>query len=339
VLLTGQKDLQPAALSRYRLDHLLLEQAKASGAHAELGYRVRRVLVEDGHAVGVEASAVERAAHTLEFRAPVVIAADGRRSIVVQQTGSVTTSRGELIGFKRHFREPAGNSAASNDLALDMHCLAGGYAGICRVEDGAVNLCGMIPRQRLQAARGSIETALCDWAAEHPRIVRLIREGEGLDVWHTMPEVSQQQATPAMAGVLYVGDACGTIEPLTGQGMTMAIAGGILAAEFLCTHAGVPLTGELQAAYRTQWRNQFAATIRRTAWLGSLLRRPGLLNTLWPLHRCWPAIGKALLYGGYRATLVRPKVESVRQKGISPKSSTTVDASDSIVVGSDRQDA
>ena len=73
----------------------------------------------------------------------------------MQQTGHATASRGELVGFKRHFREPADNAAVlgasqagTQDLALDMHCLAGGYAGLCSVEDGAVNLCGVMPRQR-----------------------------------------------------------------------------------------------------------------------------------------------------------------------------------------------
>lgn len=330
--LAGRDDLQPAALSRYRLDQRLLEHARSSGAYVELGYRVRRVLIENSRVVGLEASAVERASQTLEFRAPVIVAADGRRSIVVQQTGHVKTSRGELVGFKRHFREPSEKSggAGANDLALDMHSLTGGYAGLCRVEDGAVNLCGMMPRKRLQAARGSIESALCTWAADHPRIVRLVREGIGLDVWHTMPEVSQQEATPILDGVLYVGDACGTIEPLTGQGMTMAIAGGILAADFLGAHAGRPLNAELQATYHRQWQHQFAASIRHTAWLGGLLRRPRLLELLWPMQRFWPKLGAAILFGGYRATLVRPDLAKLCRQESSDAPTLAVNAADPV---------
>jgi flavin-dependent dehydrogenase len=337
--LAGREDLQPAALSRYRLDHLLLEHARASGAHVELGYRVRRVLIDEGRAVGLEASAVERASHTLEFRAPVIIAADGRRSIVVQQTGRTTACRGDLVGFKRHFAAPTSNGgmsaagdASTDDLALDMHCLQGGYAGLCTVEGGAINLCGVMPRKRLLAARGSIETALCTWAAAHPRIVNLIQGNSALDVWHTMPEVSQQAAFPTMDGVLYVGDACGTIEPLTGQGMTMAIAGAILAADFLSAHAGRPLNAELQTEYLTQWRNQFAASIRHTAWLGHLLRHPRLLDVLWPLQRFWPTLGTAILRTGYQATLVRPDIQSALQRKAMNDQAKQVPHDDRLVV-------
>ena len=35
--------------------------------------------------------------------------------------------------------------------------------------------------------------------------------------WWTVADVSTQTARPCVAGVLYIGEACGTIEPLTGR--------------------------------------------------------------------------------------------------------------------------
>ena len=51
--------------------------------------------------------------------------------------------------------------------------------------------------------------------------------------WWTVADVSTQTPRPCVAGVLYIGDACGTIEPLTGQGMTMAMTAAVLAGQTL----------------------------------------------------------------------------------------------------------
>ena len=61
-------------------------------------------------------------------------------------------------------------------------------------------------------------------------------QGHAQGAWQTTSEVTCQSATPNVAGVLYVGDAQGTIEPVAGQGMTLAMGMPALAANLFDQH-------------------------------------------------------------------------------------------------------
>jgi flavin-dependent dehydrogenase len=256
---------------------------------------VRRVLVEGGRVTGVEAAAnVPHAArHTLYAR--VVIAADGRYSRIVRQTGRVVARGPRLVGFKWH-RSGVG-SPHTSDNAIEMVSFPGGYLGLCQVEDGQQNICGVMPRAALRRARGSIAAALQALTYDTSD---LPERGGTL----TMPDVRQQRASPLAAGVLYVGDAAETIEPLAGQGLAMAIAGGHLAAEVLLENRRHEVDAALQHRYAERCRRRFGPTIGRAQRLGWLLRRPALLSSLAALAPASACLEELLLRACYRWTRV-----------------------------------
>lgn len=297
---------RPACLSRYELDWLLVQEAQRHGATFLPAHRVRDVIIENGAAAGVLAQPIDNHAARLELRAPLIVAADGRRSSIVQRTGKITTRRGpELVGFKRHFRMPEGDTVQPQTIS--MYSLPGGYLGICPVEGGAMNVCGMIPRLLLQQARGSIEMALDRWYGRHRALARLLRSLEPLGPWSTMPEVTLQTARPAIGGVLYIGDACGTIEPLTGQGMTMALHSAILAADALQEATADRST---QDRYQARWQSQFGRQIRIARAIGWLLRHPRTLSTLLPPGLAHGAAVQRLVTGAYNIACVSPALSS-----------------------------
>jgi flavin-dependent dehydrogenase len=288
----------PRSLSRYALDVRLVDAARRAGAVVVTGRRVRHVVVDGGRAVGLECAGDAEHEPGERIAARAIVAADGRRSVVVRDTGRQARRDLGLFGFKRHVL-PA--SPASRDV-IAMHALPGGYIGTCPTEDGLVNVCGVMPRRRLQAARGDVAAALDAWLVDRPTLrAQVAAEAEG--PWHTMPDVSQQTARPVVDNVLYVGDAQGTIEPLTGQGMTMALAAARAAFETLERYGVDGVDGEAQAAYSATWRTSFASPIRSAAWFGRLLRRPALLKALIVAGRSMPGLTDLLLRGAHRRTL------------------------------------
>lgn len=289
----GPAEQRPAALSRYALDELLVRRAVACGAELREGYRVTSVGIEGGRAVSLRAVSVDHASAPLDVSADWIIAADGRRSIVVRQTGSLVRRRHGLVGFKRHFIRQENQPPAG---ALEMHSFAGGYVGVGPVEGGAWNVCGVMPRRRVREARGSIDTAWQQWIGSQTPLAGLLRGAEPIDGWLSVPEVATQTAAPRVAGVLYVGDACGTIEPLAGQGMTMALAAAALAEA--CLAAGGASAG---LDYSAAWQRRFGKHVRRAEWVAGLLRRPRLLAALLPLDWLAHRAASAALAGGYRA--------------------------------------
>jgi flavin-dependent dehydrogenase len=114
--------------------------------------------------------------------------------------------------------------------------------------------------------------------------------------------VQQQLATPSLPGVLYIGDAQGTIEPLAGQGITMALAGARLAAKLLLANDNRDARAALQRQYQREWLKQFTRPIRWGARFGWLLRRPQLLDSVLAMPVRLRALHSSVLRLGYRST-------------------------------------
>ena len=118
----------------------------------------------------------------------------------------------------------------------------------------------------------AISTPLCAITVANAPLQAWLATAEPLGTWRTMPEVDGQRSTPNLTGVLYVGDAMGTIEPLTGQGMTMALLGAELAARTILS-APLGLNQQVQRDYQTAWNVRFDTTIARARWVGWLIVR------------------------------------------------------------------
>jgi flavin-dependent dehydrogenase len=290
----------PASLSRYSFDAALVAAARAAGVDVFEGYRVKQVLTADGAVTGVLAIDADHPRASETFRAPVIVAADGRRSLVVRDTGRTVRGRSGLIGFKAHADGPM---PAGSQSTLVMHSLPDGYIGVCPVEGGRINVCGVMPRERLRRSRGNLAQSLRLWIAESGPSQSYLDIDREPDGWLTMPEVAIQRSYPRTPGVLYVGDAMGTIEPLTGQGMTMALASAHLAARHLLAGKAASLDRAGQSAYAQVWHAQFAATIRSSRWMGWLLRHPRLLSAMIATGQQVPGLLPSLLGAAHRRSL------------------------------------
>ncbi|HEY1785602.1 MAG TPA: NAD(P)/FAD-dependent oxidoreductase [Pirellulales bacterium] len=290
----------PAALSRYSFDAALVAAARSAGVDVFEGRRVKQVLSDGDRVSGVVAIDADQPRASQTFRAPLIVAADGRRSLVVRDTGRVVRGRSGLVGFKAHADGPM---PAGSQSTLVMHSLPDGYIGVCPVEGGRINVCGVMPRGRLRNSRGNLAEALRLWIAESGPSQTYLDIDRHPDGWHTMPEVTIQRSYPRSGGVLYVGDAMGTIEPLTGQGMTMALASARLAARHLLAGNGAVLDRAGQLAYEQAWHAQFAATVRASRWMGWLLRHPRVLSAMIATGERIPGLLPGVLGAAHRRSL------------------------------------
>ena len=292
---------QPAALGRDVFDLRLVEAARRAGAALQCGLRLRSVSRAQGRIVGVDVVDVADPESVRELRAPLVIAADGRRSRVVQETGRLQAGRSNIVGFKRHV--PVADFALYENR-ITMHAAPGCYIGVCPVMPGIVNLCGTVPKRAMQLAHGRIGDALQSLLPRDTPLAPLLApSSDPLAAWHSMPEVAQQRSRHDLPGVLYVGDAMGTIEPLTGKGMTMALASARLIASLLHDADASTADAELQRRYESAWRRQFARPIAAAAWFGRILRRPRLLQTVIGTSQLLPGITKSLVQHAHHRTL------------------------------------
>ncbi len=241
-VVTGRygRGIAGAALPRSEFDMLLLRRALAAGASLEEGSNVLGALVDD--AAGLCVRGVTAVGHTggrLELRAPITIAADGRRSRIAFGLGLAwhpVRPRRWAIGT--YFEGVRGMGSVG-----EMHVRPGHYLGIAPLPGGLANVCLVVPEA---IARGGPSTrtrpgptlraggwgaALLDRAiAGEPALRDRFAGARALSPPTVLGPLAVDGARRVPRGLLVAGDAAGFIDPMTGDGMRFALRGGELAA-------------------------------------------------------------------------------------------------------------
>lgn len=266
-------------LSRSTLDDLLIRECRGAGVATFQETRVGGAIVEAGRVVGLQARNPSNV--PIEVRAPVTVAANGRHSALVRQTGTTRTRswrRPGLFGLKRHLL--CGDPEAAEPVGtVGLHLVPGGYVGTSRIEGGVLNLCGLLPEAVLRRFRGDLDRLAAESFAANPFLHRLVQASTPTAPWKTVAGVRVEVSTPRVPGILYAGDCQGTVDPLGGQGMTMALLGAeLLSATILSALAGGELDGARQAAQQGAWRRRFDGRIRLCRLFHHVLVNPWLVD-------------------------------------------------------------
>jgi flavin-dependent dehydrogenase len=170
------------------------------------------------------------------------------------------------LGLKCHLR------AFQAGADLEMHMSPQGYVGICPVEDGSYNLCGLFRNTGLRPFRGQALVfrylEQCVFKALLERIDRQsVVDGSECSV----AAMSYRRAREDDAS-LRLGDAQGLIPPFTGNGMTMALEHAALAVDPLVRFARSESSWEhCRGAIATRSRQRFGRRLRVARGLHRLL--------------------------------------------------------------------
>jgi geranylgeranyl reductase family protein len=213
------------ALTRRALDAWLLDAAIAAGARFESGLVVREPLVDDTHGRPlVRGLCVSRGpdAPTTRLPAMITIAADGRRSTLAH-----------ALGLMRHPTRPRrwaygtyATGVTGTDDYGEMHIRPRWYAGVAPLADGIVNLCIVTEPEAGEAPMDVVTRTIARDTALRDRFASAAFES---DVRVLGPLASDARGVGA-DGLLLAGDAAGFVDPLTGDGVRLAIESAELAA-------------------------------------------------------------------------------------------------------------
>ena len=296
----GDDDRPGIGLSRSSLDNLLVDAARAEGATVFEGARVGGPWVEDDRVVGLQARGADAA--PLAIRARATVAADGRHSGLAKQAGTTrgrSRFRPRLFGLKRHLvaTEPG---VSDEPGVVGLHLVPGGYGGTCRVEGATTNLCALLPESLVRARRGDLDRVARECLGCNPRLLRLLDGSTPVGDWKTVAGVRVQVSTPTLPGLLFAGDTQGTVDPLGGQGMTMALLGAEALAPFvrraLASERGIDLA--LQRECQAAWHRRFDRRVRLCRLFHHTLVNPFLVD----LGALLGPLGALLLSSGFRRT-------------------------------------
>src|SRR5581483_11549132 len=143
------RGLAGLALVRRDLDWLLLEQAIDAGARFEPGMVVRQPIVEESGSNRTVAGVIgELRGRAWALRAPVTIAADGRRSTLAFSLGLARHPvRPRRWAVGAYYENVEGLSSFG-----EMHVRGGRYIGVAPVPGGYANVCVVRPSRPADAA-------------------------------------------------------------------------------------------------------------------------------------------------------------------------------------------
>ena len=265
-------------VSRLLLDDLLFRRAVALGATQRDG--VTATSLHAGRIVTDQS----------EIEARVVVGAWGRWGrFDAQLARSFVRDRSHRnFGFKRHYRGP-------QEATIDLYSFRHGYLGVNAIEGGMTNICGLVHASRLAGHKGRWDAFVETIRGEEAKLEELYARYEpAQDGFLSSEPVIFRARSAVEGGIFMIGDASGIIDPLTGNGMAMAIQSALVAAPYILRLLGGGERGAIENAYREEHRAMFAGRIRWSRQVARLLSRPALLDAAIGAVRA-PAIGRLLL--------------------------------------------
>jgi len=212
------------SLRRERFDQVLLRAAAATpGVEVRETARVSGLLRDArGTVAGVRVAGSDG---EREIAARLVVGADGLRSSVARELGvqrrvpwldkiALTT---RYLGVPRQ------------DLA-QVHFFPGGYFAASTVDEDVFTLNLVVDRTAVRDHGGDWDAFLTDHLARAPGLAACLRDAHRIDRVRGCGPLAMTTTTQVAAGAVLLGDACGYVDPVTGEGIFFALRGAQLLA-------------------------------------------------------------------------------------------------------------
>jgi menaquinone-9 beta-reductase len=263
------------SIRREILDGALIGRARDAGAEILEDTRVTDLLRDSrGRVTGVRV--LDRSGSAFERRAPLVVGADGLRSVVARRLGLARTfTWPRRISLVAHYRDVGGVTEYG-----EMHVERDGFVGIADVGGGVTTVAAVFPASRARALSPDRSSFLDGWLASRPqlrpRFARARREAPAIAVG---PFASHARRS-WHAGALLVGDAADFFDPFTGEGIYSGLRGGELAAQAATEILGPDARAAAAAygQYDSRRREEFAGKWRVERIIGASVAWPALVN-------------------------------------------------------------
>lgn len=262
------------SVRREVLDAILVDRARIAGARVLEGVHV--VDLERNAAGRVAGVEVRTEGETTRFLAPLVIGADGLRSVVARRARLARIERWpKRLALVTHYR----GVRDVGDVG-EMHVERDGYIGIADVGDGVTTTALVVPASRAREIAGDKEAFFERWLAARPHLVpRFAGAVRVSPVVATGPFAARARHA-WVPGCALVGDAADFFDPFTGEGIYAALRGGELLAGIVAdaVRGSDRQLDRALASYDAARRSEFGGKWLVERIIGAVVASPRLMN-------------------------------------------------------------
>lgn len=252
-----QASIDPPAVSvpRIELDDALWRSCERTGVDARQQVTVQALAGEGPFTVMTPHG---------EFTSRSIINACGRWSNL-KGTPANGHGRAKWIGLKAHFFE------AQASASVDLYFFEHGYCGVQPIPtaggESQVNACAMV--------RADVAASLPDVFRQHHKLAERSRAWtQASEVVTTSPLIFTRPE-PVKGYVLQAGDAAAFVDPFVGDGISLALRSGALAAECLeAFWAGSTTLAGAAGAYQLRYGMQLSPVFRTSSKIRRLFSLP-----------------------------------------------------------------
>jgi geranylgeranyl reductase family protein len=273
--------------TRMDFDQLLATRATEAGAVLKTNTNVTGpILDSSGRVIGVKATV---GGEPVEYRAPLVVAADGVSGRLALALGLAKREDRPLgVAVRRYYRSPAKHDDNYLESWLELRSkqspdkLLPGYGWIFGMGDGRVNAGLGVLNSSVAFGKTNYRTLLTDWLSSTPDEWQLNDEAyaDGTIQGAALP-MGFNRVPHYTRGVLLVGDCGGMVNPFNGEGIPYAMESGELAAEIAVQALARPAGPERErafAAYPAELKARYGGYYRLGNWFVKLIGHPEVMR-------------------------------------------------------------
>jgi geranylgeranyl reductase family protein len=262
-------------LPRLTLDELIRARAVEAGAEFRARCTVNELLGENGKFVGVRATTPNG---PREFRARLTMLATGASFALMERAGLLSTQPA-LGRAARTYYEGLSGPAEAVEFHFDSVPLPG-YGWVFPTSPTAANVgAGYFVYERGRSPLNSPREAFEAFVA-NPHVAGLLKSAHAMGPVKGYPlRFDFPQARTAFPGLVMVGEACGLVNPLTGEGIDYALESAELAGDLAggALHNG-GATPAFAAHYQQTLRGRFLSPFVTIARVRDVYFTPWVMN-------------------------------------------------------------
>jgi flavin-dependent dehydrogenase len=246
-------------ISRFSLDNRLYQIAETKGVDVRQGCRVTDV-TETGSYSQIQTA-------DLAFKARVVCGSYGKYTPqFIHSEGVIETGGRNYIGVKYHIK-----TNLSPDR-IELHNFKDGYCGVSKVDRDWYCLCYLTTAENLLENGKDIKLMERNVLYQNPYLKAIFEKSEFVNEQPlVISNVHFNKKQTNAGGVFLIGDAAGSITPLCGNGMSMAMRGSkLLATELNLFFAQKQTKDQAIHQYKKAWDRAFKTRVSSGYYLQSL---------------------------------------------------------------------